>query len=241
MIFKTFAAVATCCVLGVSSAHATTVDLINENTGTINGAIFEWTPEQPTGTGVIDPFLTIGANDREQGYNTSAPDAPFDVFRDIKWTHDLLLNSVPTVTIGGSQYLKFLLDINQSNANKIDGNLLTMSALQIYLSDTPSQSTTDLPSLGYELYNMGDGNSVLLDAARNSGSGSGDMFAYIPYSGQQGDHVYLYSAFTNSNDGFEEWATVGAPTVPVPEPGTVTMLAAGLFGLAIYGKRRRNA
>jgi hypothetical protein len=31
------------------------------------------------------------------------------------------------------------------------------------------------------------------------------------------------------------------PNAPVPEPGTMMMLGAGFLGLAVYGKRRRNA
>ena len=55
-----------------ATARATVVDLTgNNNSGTANGAEFDYTPAQPTGTGVIEPFLRLQADPTEQGYNTS--------------------------------------------------------------------------------------------------------------------------------------------------------------------------
>jgi hypothetical protein len=63
---------------------------------------------------------------------------------------------------------------------------------------------------------------VILDASHNHGSGSGDMYAYIPTSDFAGtktsDFVYLYAHFGNtdaSQTGFGEWALVTA--APIPE------------------------
>jgi len=238
---KIFAALAICGMLGVSSAYAAVVDLVNGDSGTINGAIFEWTPEQPTGTGVIQPFVRIQATGTESGFNTSAVPVPLDG-KPGTWTHDLLLSDVPVVDIGGTSYLQFLLDINQDNAE--GDNLLTMHLFQIYLGATGG--ATNVAGLGTLIYDMGAGNSVELDYDRNTGSGSGDMFAYVPTSLITGTNtfLYLYSAFGNpnaSNDGFEEWAVIGAPTPPpIPEPGTMILLGAGFLFLAIYGKRRSN-
>jgi hypothetical protein len=71
-------------------------------------------------------------------------------------------------------------------------------------------------------YTFDSGDSVILDASRNHGSGSGDMYAYIPTSDFAGsktnDFVYLYAHFGNtdaSQGGFEEWALVNA--APIPE------------------------
>lgn len=241
---KILAALAICGMIGVSSAYATTVDLVNSDSGTINGALFEWTAAQPTGTGVIQPFVRIQANGTEEGYNTSFTPTPLDA-KSGKWTHNLLLSDVPVVNVGGTDYLQFLLDINQTNVEKTGGNLLTLNALQIYLGAAGNMHTTNISSLGTLIYDMGAGNSIELDYDRNPGSGAGDMYAYIPTSLITGSnpYLYLYSAFGNpnpSNDGFEEWATVGGPTPPVPEPGTMILLGAGFLGLAIYGKRRRN-
>lgn len=59
--------------------------------------------------------------------------------------------------------------------------------------------------------------------------------------------VQFLGTFTEiswTNSVYENWYgfNVGAPVAaPVPEPGTMVLLAGGFLGLAIYGKRRKNA
>uniref|UniRef100_C6E4A8 Ice-binding protein C-terminal domain-containing protein n=1 Tax=Geobacter sp. (strain M21) TaxID=443144 RepID=C6E4A8_GEOSM len=67
-----------------------------------------------------------------------------------------------------------------------------------------------------------------------TGYASGLHFdAYDHYeSGNHSNYKYIFAP--NSHD-----AENGAN--PVPEPGTVVLLGAGLLSLAIYGKRRRNS
>src|SRR4029077_10132077 len=84
-------------------------------------------------------------------------------------------------------------------------------------SKVGSQTTSNVGSIGTLRYTFRSGDSVILDASRNHGSGSGDMYAYIPTSDFAGtktsDFVYLYAHFgttDNSQAGFEEWALVSA-------------------------------
>src|SRR6266446_74699 len=97
------------------SAQATIVDLINGDSGIINGAQFDWTPEQPTGTGNIQPFLRVQADGVEQGYNTSGAPVPFDD-KVGAWTHDMTFTDLrsTTVMVGNTSFFKVLLDINQT-------------------------------------------------------------------------------------------------------------------------------
>src|SRR5258708_4777312 len=67
---------------------APTVDLANGNSGSINGALYVWTDHQPTGTGVIVPFVRIQRKGTEQGYNTSGSPLPFDEKDPLNFTHD---------------------------------------------------------------------------------------------------------------------------------------------------------
>jgi len=199
-------------VLSVA-ASGEVVDLTGtNNTGRINRAEFDWTPEQPTGTGLIQPFLRVQANTTEQGYNTSGG-TPFDE-KSGPWTHDLQLSDLKLVQIGKVMYYEFLLDINEPGGSK---SLITLDRLEFYTSIIPSQTTTDVSSLGTLRWSLDyrEDSYILLDAARNHGSGSGDMYAYIPVKAFAGalpsDYVYMYVRFgdlvgATSEGGFEEWA-----------------------------------
>ena len=84
----------------------------------------------------------------------------------------------------------------------------------------------------------------LLDASRNHGSGSGDMYAYIPTSdfsaAETSDFVYLYAHFGNSDasqSGFEEWALVNV--APIPEIDALFPII-GFFAVAFATQRLRR-
>jgi hypothetical protein len=210
------------------SAEATVVNLANSNQGTIAGAVFQFTQAQPTGTGVINSFLRIhgtGNQGFEQGYNTSGRPTAFDEKTDPNFTRNIQFSDLQSTTIAlnGTQYFRILLDVNEPNGNK---SLITLDRLQLYTSQQGSQTTSNVASLGmlrYDLDSAGN-SSVIIDASRNRGSGSGDVYIYIPTANFVGtapsDFVYLYAAFGqaegDAQGGFEEFALVRNIT-PIPE------------------------
>jgi hypothetical protein len=227
--------------------------------GFINGGFFTNTDNQSTGTGVINSFVRIsGSADTIQGYNTDARPLQFDENSSPQFTRALPLSAVPIVTIGGVAYREFLLDINQTGVSPLE----TLRELQIFTGTTGSPSGALIDGSGnvtfpafptmtriYDLDGAGD-MSIELNYLLNSGSGSGDMFAYIPNAlFVSGTYVTLYSLFgpppSANNDGFEEWAVriVEGPPLPViPEPATIITAVSGLpFGLLALRRRfRRN-
>lgn len=214
--------------------YATVVDLTGSNdSGTINDAQFVFTTPQPTGTGVIQPFLRVENTPIEQGYNTSGG-TPFDD-KAGPWTHNLTFGDLQNteVTLGGVSYFKLLLDVNEPGGKR---SLISLDQLQFYTSSIGGQTTSNVASLGTLRYTFGSGDSVILDASRNHGSGSGDMYAYIPTSDFAGtktnDFVYLYAHFGNADDsqaGFEEWALVNV--APIPEMNALFPIV-GFFAVA---------
>ena len=122
----------------------------------------------------------------------------------------------------------------------------------------------------YDLDGGATADDVYTDYRLNPGSGAGDVLFYVPYAifaGHTTDWLYLYglygdtgvvtfgnvgcdaSNFTPANvngcdyssvAGFEEWARIDG-AAPVPEPRFVGLALSGLFGLALYIRRRRLA
>jgi len=187
---------------------------------------------QPTGTGVIDPFLTIQQTGQERGYNTDVSPSPLDTKRSGGgFTEAIQLGHIGSVNIGGVDYLQFLLDVNQSGNGPI-----SMNQVQIFksLADLGSSSPSlteatqgtgatgvdgndaiiDFKTSGTEVFRMNnlenDGTSldknyeVQIDSGH--GSGSGDMFLYVQnslFGSDPNAYVTLFSQFGHPNGTYE--------------------------------------
>lgn len=242
--------------LGVAKeAQATTLDLTTAgSSGSIGGAFFQQTnfEQSSTGTGVINSFVRI-QDDIEEGYNTDGRPLPLwpDVNTSPTFTHSLLLSVVPIVSLSGTDYREFLLDINQT----APGTLLSLDKLMIFQESDPDL-TGSLASLGTPLYDLdaGGDNWIKLNYILNPGSGKGDVLVYIPnslFNPSGGQYVYLYSRLGDNftgNDGFEEWAICqqvggcgggGTTNPPIPEPMSMLLVGSGLLGvLGLKGRKK---
>jgi hypothetical protein len=262
-------ALAAAAVLLPGSASAVIINLTAVPTSDANkvttsdGVVWSQTTQQPTGTGVIDPFLRMQASSSaiEEGYNTSATPRPMDDLSTSgsgnNYVHDVLFSTMDTS--GG--FIKLLLDANQTGSQ----GKITLSKLIIWLVNTPANGDANnlnqlRNQLGAPAYDMDAslGNSQVNLAVQtsngfnaNNGSGSGDLYVNIPLSALKtsGTYFVLYSEFgdgTNpnytNNDGFEEWAFIAGPQQTVPDGGsTLVLLGSALTGLSLIASRRKLA
>jgi len=217
--------------------------------GSANGAYLFASDPQPTGTGVIDPFLREQNKPSEFGINTSISKPPYDD-KPGPWTHDLKVSSLATVTYNSVNYYQFSLDGNQEMNGPI-----SMTTFKIFVTGgDPFTSDTDLMNLvdtGTAAFDLNGAGAVRVDITSQNGSGSGDMYILVPVSdiGTTGN-LYLYAGFGldsagggyESNSGFEEWyaSTSNQPRITAPDGGsTVALLGAALAGM--YFLRRKIA
>ncbi|RYD82844.1 MAG: hypothetical protein EOP84_08825 [Verrucomicrobiaceae bacterium] len=236
--------------VGLLTAQGAVVDLTTQSTVSLSTsygtAIFTTDFTRPTGTGVFEPFLTLQANGTEQGYNTSAKKGVFDTKREPQWNHEIRVQDLAKVTIGGAQYYSFLIDVNEPNGG--NKSLISLDSLKIFTSTKKGQTTQNVESLGTKRFDLDrPSNSYILYDDKNSGSGQGDIAFFIPTSAFIGasptDYVYMYQMWGNyasadrdydSDGGFEETA-IGFGVVPIPEVASILPL--GLVFGAVVGVR----
>jgi hypothetical protein len=246
-----------------ASTSAAVINLTTAGTGgTINGAMFEQTNPQSTGTGTINTFSqqnAQGSATSSHAYNTTENDILDNKSSD-NFNHSISLGAVPYVLRGNTIYREFLLDTNENSGGGEE--FLSLDEVQVFVGGTANSNVATftggiLDHDGALVYRMdaGGDNWVALNYALNSGSGSGDMFMLIPASSfttfADTDVVTLYAQFGlqgvnptgftgnfGSSDGFEEWVVregIAPPGSDVPEP-TAAMLA--MFGVAGLIARR---
>jgi len=259
-------------VLGLSTMAGANVIVLDDwgDTFTMSdGTVFhELAPGDPvlqsSGTGVIDPFLTIRQHGNEEGYNSDAtnPNLPMDTQR-AAW------NSSITVQDLVDSAMTIVWDINEPDGTK-EG--LTMHELQVYVLD--SATATNYPTLtgSGSAFALADADLVWdFDAVPEEGTGATvDWAADLHYelwngSGQNldfsvmfptaildtyspDDYVIVYAQFGEidtdasgsmnykSQDGYEEARLLVSS---VPEPGMMLLFGTCLAGLAGFGRARK--
>src|SRR5205823_12913270 len=161
---------------------------------------------------------------------------------DGNFTRSLLLSTVPVITINGTAYREFLLDVNEPlSAGK---QLVTFDQMQLFQSTTGSvfgyaQNPANLGALVYNLDSGGD-NTVLIDANLENGSGKSGVFIDVPdalFNDASRPYVVLYAAFGGgalAQGGFEEFTVRGqsaAAPIPLPRAASSGLLTLGLIAL----------
>jgi len=200
-------------------------------TATIGGGfVVTNTQIQPTGTGVIDPFLTIQQNGHERGYNTDGALNLDQKRSGGGFTRSLQLNEIPIVMIGGVAYREFGLDVNQQangpislnqvqifqTSSQLPGSGFTLTeatqgtgANQVGGNDALIQFGSLNPifqmnNLQNTLGNLSTNNEVQIDSGH--GSGSGDMFYYVRdslFGANANDYITLFSQFGQPNGTYD--------------------------------------
>ena len=182
----------------------------------VNGTLFISGSDYPaTGSGVIDSFVRIQAKNFEEGYNTDYRPQQFDEGNTATFNHSILADDVPILEIGDNKYWEFRLDLNEHDGNA-DRDIIFLESLKLFAADvgdlTGLDTTANTFSSGESilLYDLNSQVAIQLDEW-TSGSGHGDYTVLIPYlepaegGTYEGQYLYLYSAFSDSDGGFEEW------------------------------------
>jgi hypothetical protein len=247
-IHRLFSALISAALAFAASSTASAVvynlnTLVTAPIDTVDGrAYFTTDLLKTTGTGAIDPFISIQASPSEQGFNVSPGD--LDTKRNGQYTRTQRVSDLQTVVVDGVSYYAFLIDINESNS--AGNSKISIDSIRIFTSSSLITDFGDLVANGTSRFNLDSlDNVTLLYDDLNSGSGQGDVAFFIPTSAfagaAQNDFFYMYQQFGAtggafaSDSGFEETRHGGDLTfVPIPETNALMPILA-VLGVVIAG------
>jgi hypothetical protein len=156
-----------------------------------------------SGTGVFPSFVQVqstGGVGVGSAYNTTVNNVNDNGSSD-QHNHEIQLQDVTTIVIGGVTYYQFFLDINENN--NAEDKYISLDDLVVLVSGTPNQSSEPLPNAAgtSTVWALPTDSHILLDYSLQSGSGFADMTFLVRQSdftavGATGtSYVYLYSQF----------------------------------------------
>lgn len=163
-----------------------------------------------SGTGNYESFLRLAANGDEEGYNTDA-NGQLDN-KDGIWTHSLLISNL--VIVDG--FAEIRLDLNEIQSG--DKPFITLEELKLYVG--PEAGAGAFPSFAGLTLKFDLDDPLQLEDT-NHGSGTDDYVIRIPASMLTGEYLTLYAAFSDSDDGFEEFRALSSEFIPTPDIGIV--------------------
>jgi hypothetical protein len=155
-----------------------------------------------SGTGNYNSFLRLQNKPDERGFNTDDSNEADN--KDGIWTHALLVGSLVEVDVGGVLYYEIRLDLNEGNA---EGDPpITLEDLRLFYSAAPADGD-DYDNGFIDLTQVFDLSGSLALTDINTGSGTDDYRFLIRADLFPDKTAYftLYSEFSGSDGGFEEW------------------------------------
>jgi hypothetical protein len=230
-------------------------------TGVINSFLRVDGNNNPTESGYNDNVVTPLDDVGGHTFDVLLSDVPIVTFNgmqyrqfflDINQTHDNPLLSLNQVQIFVGTVDATLATMGGTPCDSKEGTGTDPSCTSTTSPDITLSGETQVFAINgpgaFDDSSTGSSHSILLNYALNSGSGSGDMFLYVPIADFSGvpdsDFVTLYSQFgappgtAGQNDGYEEWATVKGGPTSVPDGGMTLVLLGGAL-VAVEGLRRR--
>lgn len=158
--------------------------------------------EQPTGTGVFTPFLTIDGNGQtstgvkniEQGYNTDGHNAMYlDQLRP-QWNTPLRVSDLATITLNNVNYFGFVLDANEPGNKK---SIISIDNIRIYTS--AADNTANVGSNTSKLNDLGTLRWAMNDPLQNP-NGTFNIDTWIKLDSAQ-ENVEQGSSNSNGGSG----------------------------------------
>lgn len=197
---------------------------------------------QSYGRGQLRTVLTLGNTGVEQGYNTNARpiQSGMNSSSATDETRALRLDRVPVVTVGGTKYYEFVLNVNEAAGNlnrniSVDelrfysatqGNLKNYNSSNFTLG--PNATNNNRVSPVWDL-DAGDATNALMVRAKINTAAVGEIAVLVPVSAFNGaapdSFVYIYTkmgGLAAADGGVEEWGVRRNPPV-APPPATASV------------------